>query len=228
MPTLGELMGQFGEKAGEKVASQAVDPDAQFNAALESGLNKTASEGDAMGQMTLQDIYLQMSDMDKTAGQIADAPGAEPTAEEFAKVAEDLATAEAADVVAAGEEPQASSEDIVKIAAEYDSAGRIMARGFYDEFMKLAHGNKNTETNSIAKTPALGKRELATTPTNFAGSVNHTERMDTKGSRENYKDSLAPSKKITAGMTGDDPEAAAVSLGGGAPAGFATVRDLMG
>jgi hypothetical protein len=28
--------------------------------------------------------------------------------------------------------------DFVKLAQEYDSAGRIMARGFYDEFTKLA------------------------------------------------------------------------------------------
>lgn len=28
--------------------------------------------------------------------------------------------------------------DFMKLAHEYDAAGRIMARGFYDEFQKLA------------------------------------------------------------------------------------------
>lgn len=29
-------------------------------------------------------------------------------------------------------------DEIIKVAAEYDSAGRIMARGFYDELCKLS------------------------------------------------------------------------------------------
>ncbi len=39
---------------------------------------------------------------------------------------------------------QASDEEvgIEKLAAEYDAAGRIMARGFYDEFLTLASGNQ--------------------------------------------------------------------------------------
>jgi hypothetical protein len=235
MPTLGELVTKFRNDAGQDGAGAKTtpNPDAQLNAALEDGTTKTASAGGA--QMTLQDIYLQMIDLDKTAATAAGAPpgNAEPTPEELAAAAEKLAADEAAAQLAAGggEEP---AEYIMKVAAEYDSAGRIMARGFYDEFCKLAASvhteaapNQHTESGSAAKTPALGDRGLPTMETNFAGSPNHDQPISTKGGKEVYKDSLATSKKIKAGVTGDDPEAAALSLGGGAPLGFATVRDLV-
>lgn len=127
---------------------------------------------------------------------------------------------------------------LIKQAEEEDAAGRIMARGFFDEFYKLAEGiattapdNQMTESESTAKTPALGERGLPTLETNFAGTANHDERMTTSGTapKTNYADSLAPTKTISAGQgTGTDPEAAAIGLGGGSPLGFATVRDLQG
>lgn len=45
------------------------------------------------------------------------------------------------------------SEDLIKIAAEYDAAGRIMARGFVDEFDKLAH---NLGTPKLAMMGGMG------------------------------------------------------------------------
>jgi hypothetical protein len=228
-------MRKFNTEGGEKTAGAQAPPDLddQINAALESGATKTASAGGP--EMTLQDIYLQMTNMDKTASAVAGAPPdtAEPTAEELAAAAEKLAADEAEVRLAAGESNE-PVEDIMKIAAEYDSAGRIMARGFYDEFTKLAASvhteaadNQHTESESAAKTPSLGNRELPTIETNFAGSPNHDQPISMKGGKEVYKNSLGTSKKIKAGVTGDDPEAAAISIGGGAPLGFATVRDLL-
>jgi len=52
--------------------------------------------------------------------------------------------------------------------------------------------------------------------------------MDTSGGKEVYKNSLKPSKTRSAGDIGDDPEGHALAVGGGAPVGFATVRDVMG
>lgn len=235
MPTLGELMSRFHSESGEKTAAaQPPDLDAQLNAALEPGATKTASAGGS--QMTLQDIYLQMTNIDKTAAAAAGAPpdNEEPTPEELAAAAEKLAADEAEAQLAADGTGE-PGEDIMKVAAEYDAAGRLMARGFYDEFMKCAAGvhteaedNRHTESESSAKTPALGERELPTIETNFAGSPNHDQPLSMKGGRETYKNSLSTSKRIKAGVTGDDPEAAAISIGGGAPMGFATVRDLLG
>lgn len=235
MPTLGELMQRFSAEAGEDAAAQAESPDldARINAALESGATKTASAG---GPMTLQEIYLQMTDLDKTAGAAAGMPGGgEPTEEELAAAAEKLAADEAEALLAGGDGGDPGGEDILKVAAEYDSAGRIMARGFFDEFSKLAASvhtqaaaNRHTDSESAAKTPALGDRGLPTVETNYAGSPNHDQPISTKGGKDVYKDSLAPSKRIKAGVTGDDPEAAALSVGGGAPVGFATIRDLAG
>lgn len=236
MPTLGELMRQFNSEIGEKTAAvhEPADVDAQLNAALEGGTHKTAQAEGA--QMTLQDIYLQMTDLDKTAGAAAREAGGgagEPTAEELVAAAEKLAADEAeVQLSAGGQDP--SSDEILKVAAEYDAAGRIMFRGFYDEFLKEAAklhtdaaANRHTETESEAKTPALGNRSLPTIETNYAGSPNHDQPISTKGGREVYRDSLSTSKRIKAGVTGDDPEAAAIAVGGGAPLGFATVRDLM-
>ena len=184
---------------------------------------------------SLTDIYLSLThvDMNKEAAQAAYASNDDI---DFAKMAEAMADAEADQVV---EEEYASddagSDDIIKVAQEYDSAGRIMARGFFDEFNKLAGAldtaasdNQMTESESAASTPSLGNRGLPTMETNFAGSQDHDEPMETAGmaAKQVYLDSLAPTKSISAGMTGDDPEAAAISLGSGSPAGFATVKDL--
>lgn len=231
MPTLGELMEKFGSAA----ASQNDDagdnhvPAVRHNPAVgQDGHNKTASGGD---MKSLTDIYMTLThvDMNKEAAAAAAAPDDDV---DFAKMAEAMADAEANEIF----QQDSDDSDIIKVAQEYDSAGRLMARGFYDEFCKLAGAldtavseNQMTESASKASTPALGTRGLPTLETNFAGSENHDKAMETAGSaaKQVYLDSLAPTKSINAGTgTGDDPEAAAISLGSGSPAGFATVKDL--
>jgi len=235
MPTLGELMEKFGSAANttNDDAGDEFVPATRQNPAV-TGHNKTASGGDAMKSLT--DIYLSLThvDMNKEAAQAAYASNDDI---DFAKMAEAMADAEADQVV---EEEYASddagSDDIIKVAQEYDSAGRIMARGFFDEFNKLAGAldtaasdNQMTESESAASTPSLGNRGLPTMETNFAGSENHDEGIITAGqaAKQVYLDSLTPTKSISAGAgTGADPEAAASSLGAGAPVGFATIKDL--
>lgn len=234
MSTLGELMNQFSGAAANEdpTGGDHVAPD---NNTANDGQTKLASGGEEMKSLT--DIYMAMAETDfaKEASEAASLPFVEePTvdeADDFAKMAEAIAEAEATEIVQ-------EEGDIIKIAAEYDSAGRIMARGFYDEFMKLAGAmdtdvspNQMTESTSDASTPALGDRGLPTVETNFAGSDAHDGKIETAQSTVNpkqvYQDSLKPKKSMSAGSgTGDDPEAAAVSLGQGSPAGFATVKDL--
>jgi len=242
MPTLNELMNKFAsaqdvdDNQFETGGDFAPEPDYAVN---DDGQTKIASGGDTMN--TLQDIYMQIADQDmaKVAHAAADVPYygegyyEEDQDVDFAKMAEALAGAEADEYV----EYEDGQTDIVKVASEYDAAGRIMARGFYDEFSKLAGNmdtsvtdNQMTESTSAASTPALGERGLPTVPTNFAGNEDHDGMIETAGPgpQENYKNVLKPAKTISAGATGDDPEGLATSLGGGSPAGaFATVRDLM-
>jgi hypothetical protein len=184
---------------------------------------------------SLTEIYMAIADGDieKQAAAAAHVPEDNVDDVDFAKLAGDLAAAEADDIVA---QEAGDTDDFMKVAAEYDSAGRIMARGFYDEFMKLSGAmdtdvsdNQMTESPSAASTPSLGDRGLPTVPTNFAGNEAHDGQIETAGQapKQVYSDVLKPNKSISAGQgTGDDPEAAAVSLGGGSPAGFATVKDL--
>lgn len=235
MSTLGDLLNQFGQADSEidlgveKIASEnnfAVEDDGQI-----------ASGGENMKSLT--DIYMAMAetDFDKEASVAAGVPEYQEEfvaddGDDFAKIAEAIASAEADEYI---EEEAEEAGGILKVAAEYDSAGRIMARGFFDEFNKLAgamdtdvSSNQMTESVSAASTPALGNRGLPTVETNFAGNEAHDGQIETAGpsGKQVYKDVLKPAKTIAAGMTGDDPEAAAISLGGGSPAGFATVKDL--
>lgn len=236
MPTLDELMNKFASAPNVDDNQPVGDFVADTNPAAEGGTTKVAAGGESMD--TLQDIYMNIAavDMNKEAHVAADVPFVEDVIPQedvdFAKMAADLAGAEAEELVS-DEEPA----DIVKIASEYDAAGRIMARGFFDEFNKLAGNmdtdvtpNQMTESTSSASTPALGDRGLPTVPTNFAGNEAHDGMIETagQGGKEVYKNVLKPAKTISAGQgTSDDPEAMATSLGGGSPAGaFATVRDL--
>lgn len=232
MATLADLMDKFASASAEsddETLSGGVPDD---NSAGIPGATKIASGGDGMN--TLQDIYMVIasSDHEKVAHQAAvEQPAAESAGDDvdFAKMAAQIANAEAEEIVS-------SESDIVKIASEYDAAGRIMARGLYDELNKLAgnmdtavSANQMTESPSAASTPALGDRGLPTVETNFAGNDAHDQKIETAGAdpKKVYADSLKPKKTISAGQgTGDDPEAAAIGLGGGSPAGFATVRDL--
>ena len=240
--TLGQLAARYAPTDTTNNTEKTASP---------GGQTKTASEeGTPMSNpsTSLTDIYLRLSSMDKTASAAAGEPNTPPEEEvDLAKVAAELAEIEAQAELekgASGEgegtgegagEGDPDEASIMKVAAEYDSAGRIMARGFFDEFFKLAAAghtqatpNQMTESPSHASTPALGKRGLPTTQTNFAGSAEHTEGMNTKGGKEVYKTSLQSKKKVNAGVTGDNPEAAAVGLGGGSPSGFATIKDVMG
>lgn len=227
--TLAEMMAKFASASGEET------PATQTPAVAGDGHNKLASRGEEP-MHSLQDIYLSMAGMDKAAAAAASRQPQIETQEsnddvDFAKVAESLADAEAGEQV-----EQEDAGSFLKVAAEYDAAGRIMARGFFDEFLKLAEGttaadNQNTETDSAAKTPAFGDRSLPTLETNYAGTVSTSSagtqpQMNGTAPKQVYADSMETSKTINAGVTGDDPEAAALSLGGGAPVGFATVRDL--
>jgi hypothetical protein len=246
MPTLNDLMNKFASvqdaEPNEFETGGDFAPENDF-AVDNDGTTKIASGGDTMN--TLQDIYMQIADQDmsKQAHVAADVPyyGEEYVEYEddenvdFAKMAEAMAGAEADEYIESEYEDEGN--DIVKVASEYDAAGRIMARGFYDEFSKLAGNmdtsvtdNQMTESPSAASTPALGDRGLPTVPTNFAGNEAHDGMIETTGPavKENYKNVLKPAKTISAGATGDDPEGLATSLGGGSPAGaYATVRDLM-
>jgi hypothetical protein len=234
MPTLGELMEKFGSAAASQNDDAGDDhvPAARQNPAVgPDGHNKTASGGD---MKSLTDIYLTLTNVDmyKEASQAAYAPEDDV---DFAKMASAMASAEADEYVEQ-EYVQEDEGGIMKVAQEYDSAGRIMARGFFDEFNKLAgaldtavSSNQMTESASAASTPALGRRGLPTVETNYAGSANHDQAMETAGQagKQVYLNSLMTSRSISAGAgTGDDPEAAALSLGSGSPAGFATIKDL--
>ena len=233
MATLGDLLNQFGH-ADTEIEEPGVEKFASDNNFAVEDDGQIASGGENMKSLT--DIYLAMADtdFDKEAGVAAGAPEyqeeyvQEDEGDDFAKMAEAIAYAEADEIVE-------EDGNIVKVAQEYDSAGRIMARGFFDEFNKLAgamdtdvSSNQMTESPSAASTPALGNRGLPTVETNFAGNDAHDGQIETAGpaGKQVYKDVLKPAKTIAAGMTGDDPEAAAISLGGGSPAGFATVKDL--
>ena len=106
---------------------------------------------------SLADLYMHLSDSDEQYA------SEYTTEDDFDKVAQ-----------AAAETEEVS---IVKVAAEYDAAGRIMARGFMDEFSKLA---MELEEASKAKTPALGERSTKfQVPTNNVGKG----QLVTKGSQ---------------------------------------------
>lgn len=236
MPTLNELFQAFGGEAAEhdKLATER-----DGNCATPGGATKTASEGSTMN--SLHDIYsaLAAQDLTKEAAVAAQVPEGDDVDVDFAKMAAAIADAEAGEIVDAGDDvgdEEPSEDEIMKVASEYDAAGRIMARGFYDEFQKLAGNldtdvtpNQMTESPSAASTPALGDRGLPTVPTNFAGSDSHDKKMETgSGSGVNpkdvYKDALKEQKAITPGVTGDKPFAAAQSMPG--LGGFATIRNI--
>ena len=240
MPTLDDLMSKFASPATtDSAPDDRVVSDAK--PAVADGTIKTASGGESTMD-SLQDIFLEIEGRDTMSkeAQAAAAVPSEATDDgdvDFAKLAEQVADREAAEIIA-DVDAESETSDIVKIAAEYDSAGRIMARGFFDEFNKLAGTmdtdvvpNQGTESPSAAATPALGDRGLPTVPTNYAGSPNNDQPIITAGPepKKVYADVLKTPKTISAGDgTSDDPEGKAISMGGGAPVGFATVRDLAG
>jgi len=225
MPTLGELMEKFGSAAAVDSGSENVI--SADKPAVSDGVIKTASGGESM--RTLQDMYLalEQQDMHKAAAQAAYVPEPEPEVD-FAKMAEQIASAEADEVIA-----EDGQDDIMKIASEYDAAGRIMARGFYDEFCKLAESamdtdvtpNQNTETESAAATPAQGERGRPTVPTNYAGSDNHDQPIQTTGPGPKgvYADVLKAPGSMAAGSGTSNLQSEQGYLGH-----IATMKDLAG
>ncbi len=240
--TLGDLMGKFAAAVESDDTPQDQDQDQVHEQILEEGHDKTAQDGGTQmheGMGSLASLYLSMTEMDKTAAETAGIPevsDGEPqlTEEDIEKIAE----AEAQQLIEA--EGGAGEEvDMTKVAEEYDAAGRIMARGFFDEYIKLANAmdtsvtdNQDADAPSASATPAFGNRGLPTLNTNYAGTPDAGTKqkvtaIDTSGGKEVHKNSLKPPKTRSAGDTGDDPEANAISTGGGAPVGFSTVRDVM-
>lgn len=163
MATLQDLLNNFGmaDDEGEEKVAQLDEEQEMLSELLEGeDQEKTASEGEE--DMSLADLFLQLQEADEEMiddGDVMD------------KVAE-----------AAAEEDLS----IEKVAAEYDAAGRIMARGFFDEFNKLAEGVLEGPTQ--ASTPALGDRG-----TEWQMEVNKAEKgpMDsTSGTDEQHKQIL--------------------------------------
>lgn len=229
--TLGELMSQFAQASDNE---DAENPDKVHEQALE-GHDKTASDGGTTmaqeGMGSLADLYLSMTEMDKTAEAAAGVPAdGEPelTEDDIEKVAE----AEAAEWQTKEEEEETAGEpDMMKVAAEYDAAGRIMARGFFDEYEKLAMGtsaadNQGTDAESAAATPAHGQRGLPTLDTNYAGQAaagtkSKQQAIDTSGGKEVFKNVLKPGASGKAGnIVGDKPDVHARPH-------FANVTDIM-
>ena len=230
MPTLGDLMEKFGSVAtsADEVSETEDSAVSAANPAVSDGAIKTASGGEVMN--SLQDIYLSIAGQDsmhKEAAQAAQVPAYEEEVD-FAKMAAAIASAEADEVIA--EDIGTDDDHIMKVASEYDAAGRIMARGFYDEFSKLAGAmdtdvtaNTDAETPSLAKTPALGEHGAVTVPTNYAGSKDHNVAIETTGAgpQDVYKDVLKVPNTIAAGAGTANPGSPMGNVGA-----FATIKDL--
>lgn len=169
MATLSDLLNNFGladdgEFDGEeKVASTetADDEQALLEGLLDGDQEKTASEGDTeMG--SLAELYMNLTEYDQG--------GEDETLDKIAELA--------------AEEEIEEEADIEKLAAEYDAAGRIMARGFFDEFQKLA---RELEDPTQASTPSLGERG-----TGYQMETNYEDKgkMDTSGGDQQHKNIL--------------------------------------
>lgn len=168
--------------------------------------------------MNLADLYLSMQEADgqieKTAAETDNTEGEGEGEQELEQVAEAIADAEL------------DKEASIKLAAEYDSAGRIMARGFYDELHKLAAEAdthvvpNNTARPSAAKTPALGERGDPELAVNYAGSRDHMEGIKTTGPgpKQVYKDVLKDGKRTSVGS--------GVTMSPPVVGGFATIKDI--
>ena len=71
-------------------------------------------------------------------------------------------------IAAYDEEQYEELSDTEKTAAEYDAAGRIMARGFADELNKLAEGQVSfgkTTVKPAPKSPLMKSTGIASGPT---------------------------------------------------------------
>ena len=162
-------------------------------------------------------------EQEKTAAEAEAAGGETETTDADLAPALEAAAEEVAD---ADLEKQAS----IKLAAEYDAAGRIMARAFYDELTKIGASLEQTHAAPNELEPASGSHQEAVGPrgtsyqlkVNNAGSPGHDQPIGTAGSRQVNKDALkdkgAKSTTVGSGVT---EQASATPM-------FATVKNLMG
>lgn len=166
MATLDDLLNNFNmndEEGMEHTASeQSSENEEQALLELlgnEEATEKIASEGGSEMSGSLADLYMQLAEQDNF---------------ETEKVAADQAV----------EEEVSEEASIEKVAQEYDAAGRIMARGFFDEFQKLA---RELEDGSDAQTPALGDRG-----TQWQMETNYEDKgmMHTQGGEQQHKNIL--------------------------------------
>lgn len=217
--TLDDLLSTFGistnvEAGTEKTAAENVTTDEKSDEVI-----KTANDGGH--GMNLADLYLSMQGLDGQVKEAADVSETETTTE--AGTDEQALDAAAGALAAQDFDKEAG----IKLAAEYDAAGRIMARGFFDEVQKLAAADTHVVPGanskpSAAKTEALGERGVPLMPVNDASSPKNNVGIPTSGSapKQVYRDVLKDGKKTSVGS--------GVTMSPPVVGGFATVKDITG
>ena len=217
--TLEDLLSTFGistnVESTEKTAAENVTTDGK-----DVEVTRTANDGG--NGMNLADLYLSMQGLD---GHTKEASGEGSEVETTTDAGTDEQALEAAAEALASQELE--KEAGVKLAAEYDAAGRIMARGFFDEVQKLAAADTHVVPGanakpSAAKTEALGERGVPLMPVNDASSPKNNVGIPTAGSapKQVYKDVLKDGKKTSVGS--------GVTMKPPVVGGFATVKDITG
>lgn len=218
--TLEDLLSTFGistdvEAGTEKTAAENVTTDKKSDEVI-----KTANDGGH--GMNLADLYLSMQGLD---GQVKEAAAGDSETETTTENGTDEQALDAAAEALASQDLE--KEAGIKLAAEYDAAGRIMARGFFDEVQKLAAADTHVVPGanskpSAAKTEALGERGVPLMPVNDASSPKNNVGIPTAGSapKQVYKDVLKDGKKTSVGS--------GVTMSPPVVGGFATVKDITG
>lgn len=157
---------------------------------------------------TLADVHQSLINMEKQAA--ASRPGATDDAE-LEKRAEAIARAEM--------EKEAA---IQKTAAEYDAAGRIMARGFADEFQKCMAEIEKVGMEGFVAGQVENDLEPSSAPiptTGMAPKQHNKELNSTEGVKGKLGPGGAPAIITVKSMqeaAQPTPRAAATDLGGGA------------
>jgi hypothetical protein len=238
--SLSELLANFGigqgemeKDASEEATEQQVestedqDPNQErLSALLEGGgQEKTAQGGTNMS--SLKDLWETLEERDGQMKTAADQGTYEQLDENGEVVqAEQTEQAGEVDIEKLAEAEAIQEMRIEKAAEEYDAAGRIMARGYFDELLKLAAGLTDTHvspnvdmiSDSRSKMPAMGEHGDVQLPLNYAGK----EPIRVSGARSVNADAL---KK---------QQGSAIKPGSGATenptvvGGFATIKDIAG
>ena len=237
MPTsLSEMLASFGIEPAddggtiEKTAAQ-VDAGDQGQeerlTQLLDGHEKTGSDGGHA--MSLRDMWVGMQARDEDLRKEASVQG-EPSVEAGVPANDEPTSTGEVDLEKIAYAEAEEHVAIEKQAEELDAAGRIMARGYMDELMKLsAAATEDVHTTPNAIEPASADKGTASgprgtdfqVPTNFAGTHGkHDKPISTAGSREAYKDVLKDGGNTTVGS--------GVTMTPPAVGRFATVKDMMG